>query len=268
MSTAVSTTNRLTQLFSSKKKNILNIYCTAGYPELNSTVDVLRALETAGVEIIELGIPFSDPLADGPVIQASGQRALENGITLKKIFEQVAEARQSITIPIVLMGYYNTILQFGSEAFCQACSQAGVDGVILPDLPIDVFDEFHREGFEQAGISPVFLITPQTSEERIRSIDALRPGFIYAVSSASTTGTKNSIDGSEEYLQRIQDMQLQSPVLTGFNIKDASTYQLACKYTTGAIIGSAFIKALDESDLKNSIHSFVKNIRDDHSTRT
>jgi tryptophan synthase alpha chain len=261
MSSMTKTDNRLDQLFSNSEGNLLNIYCSAGYPELESTRKIIQILDKAGVDIIELGIPYSDPLADGPVIQASGQKALGNGISLKLIFEQVETARQHSQIPIILMGYLNCVMQFGVETFCKRCQDVGVDAVILPDMPIDVYLQEYQVHFDEYGIGVVFLITPNTSAERIQLIDNLGPSFIYAVSSSSTTGTKNTLDGTEEYLERIQGMELKSPIMTGFNIKDKKSFDTACSYTDGAIIGSAFIRALDPENLESSINQFVKSIR-------
>jgi len=239
--------NRLDQLFASKKNNVLNIYCTAGYPQLNSTTEVITALQNNGADIIELGMPYSDPLADGEVIQASSTVALHNGMTIEKLFEQLKDIRTTIHLPIILMGYMNPVLQFGIEKFCAAAKEVGVDGIILPDLPMYEFETMYKPLFEKNDLKFIFLVTPETSEERIKKIDALSSGFLYAVSSSSTTGKNKAITTQEGYFKRLQDMQLKNPVLVGFGIKDKATFTAACKYTNGAIIGTAYIKALENS---------------------
>ncbi|WP_152268823.1 tryptophan synthase subunit alpha [Agriterribacter humi] len=243
--------NRIQQLFKTKSSGVLNIYCTAGYPQLDSTLKVMKALQDNGAGIIELGMPYSDPLADGPVIQESGGVALQNGMTLKVLFEQLKIMRNTagsgITVPVILMGYMNPVLQYGFEKFCADASATGVDGLILPDLPIREFETEYGPVIRKYGLDFIFLVTPETPEERIRKIDALSTGFIYAVSSSSTTGKDKNFSEVELYLQKLQDMQLKNPVLVGFGIKDKITFQSACKYANGAIIGSAYIKALNEN---------------------
>jgi len=239
--------NRLDQLFANKKNNVLNIYCTAGYPQLNSTVEVITALQNNSADIIELGMPYSDPLADGEVIQASSTVALHNGMTIEKLFEQLKDIRTTIQIPIILMGYMNPVLQFGIEKFCTKAKEVGVDGIILPDLPMYEFETMYRTLFEKNELKFIFLVTPETSEERIKKIDTLSSGFLYAVSSSSTTGKNKAIEAQEGYFKRLQAMQLKNPVLVGFGIKDKATFTAACKYTNGAIIGTAYIKALENS---------------------
>ncbi len=243
--------SRIQDLFKAKSGKVLNIYCTAGYPQLDSTLKVMKALQENGADIIELGMPYSDPLADGPVIQESGGVALQNGMTLKVLFEQLkamrGTANANITVPVVLMGYMNPVLQYGVEKFCADASAAGVDGLILPDLPIREFETEYGGLIRKYGLDFIFLVTPETSEERIRKIDALSTGFIYAVSSSSTTGKDKNFSDVELYLQKLQHMQLKNPVLVGFGIKDKATFQSACKYANGAIIGSAYIKALNEN---------------------
>jgi tryptophan synthase alpha chain len=237
--------SRIQELFSKKNKQILNVYCTAGYPELNSTMQVMKALEENGADLIELGMPYSDPLADGPVIQASGARALENGMTINTLFSQLKNFRKQINVPVILMGYMNPVLQFGFEKFCATAAGLGIDGLILPDLPEFEFETEYGAIIRKYRLDFIFLVTPETSEERIRKLDALSTGFLYAVSSSATTGKDKDFTAVEQYLQRLQGMQLKNPVLVGFGIKDRQTFQSACKYANGAIIGTAFIKALE-----------------------
>jgi tryptophan synthase alpha chain len=253
--------NRLEILFSKKKNNILNVYCTAGYPELNSTVKVMSALQQNGADIIELGMPYSDPLADGPVIQASGSKALSNGMTIAKLFEQLKDFRNEISIPVILMGYMNPILQFGFEKFCSSAAEAGIDGLILPDLPEREFETEYNSITKKCGLDFIFLVTPETSEARIKKLDSLSSGFLYAVSSSSITGKEKDFSSVEKYLQRLQNMDLKNPILVGFGIKDKQTFQSACKYANGAIIGTAFIKALENAnDVEEATKKFLQNI--------
>ena len=254
--------NRITDIFERKEKNILSIYVTAGYPKLNDTTAIITALEKSGGDMIELGMPFSDPLADGPIIQESGQKALENGMSLKVLFEQLEGIREQVDVPLLLMGYVNPIFQFGFEAFCKKCQEVGVDGIIIPDLPMEEWLSDYKDIFEKYCLKNIFLITPQTSEERIRFIDKNSDGFIYVVSSASTTGNKKEIQESKQYFNRIQDMNLASPCLIGFNIHDKASFDFASANSNGGIIGSAFIKALARSDdpilgTKNFIKSIL-----------
>ncbi|MBC7507563.1 MAG: tryptophan synthase subunit alpha [Ferruginibacter sp.] len=239
--------NRIDELFAKKKENVLNVYCTAGYPQLNSTVEVLAALQQNGADIIEIGMPYSDPLADGPVIQQSNMVALENGMSISLLFEQLQPARETIQVPLILMGYMNPIMQYGLEKFCAAAEAVGVDGIILPDLPMFEFETIYQQLFKKHGLKFIFLVTPETGEERIRKIDKLSSGFLYAVSSSSTTGSNKTITDQSGYFKKLQDMQLNNPVLVGFGIKDKTTFQSAAAYTNGAIIGSAYIKALQHS---------------------
>lgn len=252
--------NRINTLFQNKKTNILNIYFTAGYPNTSDTLTVLNALQNAGVDMVEIGIPYSDPVADGETIQNSGQKSLDNGMTLNLLIQQIESIRQNgITMPILLMGYFNTILQFGIENFLISCKKIGIDGLIVPDLPIDVFQNEYKSLFEKYGILNTFLITPQTTETRIKQIDKLSSGFVYMVSSASTTGAKTDISNTQEaYFERITQMKLKSPKLIGFGISNKETFQKACKYANGAIIGSAFVNLLEKSnDLNADIQQFV-----------
>jgi len=244
----------------SKSKKILSIYFTAGYPELNDTASVIKELQASGVDMIEIGLPFSDPLADGPTIQASSTRALGNGMTTAILFEQLTNIRKEIDIPLLIMGYFNPILQYGIEAFCIKCAEIGIDGLIIPDLPVDVFQQNYARIFEKYGLLNVFLITPQTSDKRIRYIDSISKGFIYMVSSASTTGAINNFDqGQTKYFQRVRAMDLKTPQIVGFGISNNETFIQATQFTSGAIIGSAFVKFLSENSV-NDIERFIKSI--------
>lgn len=253
--------SRLQQLFQTKNKNILNVYCTAGFPQLHSTLDVMKALQQNGADIIELGMPYSDPLADGPVIQQSNMAALSNGISIAKLFEQLKEFRKEISVPVVLMGYMNPVLQYGFEKFCADAAAAGIDGLILPDLPQYEFETEYGPIIKSHGLDFIFLVTPETSDERIKKIDTLSSGFIYAVSSSSTTGNNKAIENQEGYFKKLKAMNLKNPVLVGFGIKDKSTFEAACQYSNGAIIGSAFIKALHNStDTAAATKEFLKSV--------
>ena len=253
--------NRLTRLFAKKNENLLNVYFTAGFPELESTGIILRTLEKAGADIVEIGMPYSDPMADGPTIQQSNTVALKNGMSIRQLFTQLESVQ--VDLPIILMGYLNPVMQYGIEKFCAEAARVGVDGLILPDLPLHDFEEIYRPIFEQYNLSIIFLVTPQTSEERIRRIDNLTNSFIYLVSSASTTG--NKVGGDEKqikYFERIKNMQLRNPKLIGFGISDHDSFALACRYAEGAIIGSAFIKKIQEANnLENNIEQFIQEIK-------
>ena len=254
--------NRIDNLFQQKKNNILSIYFTAGHPTLLSTVDILTELEGSGTDMIEIGMPFSDPLADGPVIQDSSAKALKNGMTIKGLFDQLTNIRQKVKTPLLLMGYINPVLQFGVEAFCKKCREVGVDGIILPDLPMDIYQESFKKYFEENDLRFIFLITPQTSDERILMIDSISNGFIYMVSSSSTTGAKSSIVSTQvAYFERVKALKLKNPLVIGFGISNGETFNRACSYANGAIIGSAFVKMLNETtDWKKGISDFVKQI--------
>lgn len=250
----------LQQLFQQKQNRLLNIYFSAGFPQIDSLPLIIQSLEKAGVDMVEIGIPYSDPLSDGPTIQQSNSVALKNGISLELIFDQLAET--SSQIPKIIMGYFNSVFQFGMRRFCERCVQTGISGVILPDLPLDIWEKQYQSLFEEFGLSAIFLISPETSEERIRLIDQKTTSFIYAVSSAGTTGTKQGILGAENYLKRIQSMKLKNPVLTGFNIASPDDFQFASQYTNGGIIGSAFIRHIQNSkDLARDIQEFIHYIK-------
>ena len=237
--------NRIDKLFEEKKNNILSVYFTAGYPELDDTVKVIQALEKNGVNMLEIGVPFSDPMADGPVIQESGTQALRNGMSMKTLFTQLADVRQSVSIPLVMMGYLNPIIQFGFENYCREAARCGVDGFIIPDLPFAEYMESYKPIAEKYGVHIIMLITPETSEERIRMIDRHTSGFIYMVSSASVTGAKNRFsDENLAYFRRVNAMQLKNPRLIGFGISNKETFDAACREASGAIIGSKFISLL------------------------
>lgn len=254
--------NRIQQLFA-KKKDILSVYFTAGYPNLNDTVTVLESLEKAGVDLVEIGMPFSDPLADGPTIQASSLVALNNGMSIKLLFEQLTDIRKKVSIPLVLMGYINPVHKFGIENFVAKCAEVGIDGVILPDLPFNEYLEEHKPTFDKAGLSNIFLVTPQTPDDRIKLIDASTSGFIYLVSSAAVTGAKKGLSQTQiDYFKRIKSLNLKNPSLIGFGIGDHDSYVQTCRYASGAIVGSAFVKMLgDSKDIAADVTKFVKEIR-------
>ncbi len=256
--------NRLDKVFKKNKKRVLNIYCTAGYPHINSTTDVLLALQECKVDIIELGIPYSDPLADGPIIQQSNMLALQNGMTMQLLFEQLEIVKLQMTVPIVLMGYLNSVLQYGIEEFCKNARHTGIAGIILPDLPMYEYERSYKSIFKKYGLHFIFLVTPETKTNRIKKADKLSSGFLYAVSTSATTGSNNnSFENLEEYLERLQKMRLKNPVLAGFGIKDKKDFERICKHTDGAIIGSAYIRALlGSKDIKADTCSFIAGIID------
>ena len=247
--------NRINQLFEQKSENILSVYFTAGFPKLEDTLPTLKCLQANGVDLVEIGVPFSDPMADGLVIQNSSHAALQNGMSIRKLFDQLTGVRANIHIPLIMMGYLNPIIQFGFEAFCKECHRVGVDGMIVPDLPMADFLAEYKEIASRYELEFIFLITPETSEERIREIDSYTNGFIYMVSSAAVTGTQNSFDNKVEYFNRINAMNLKNPRLIGFGISNKSTRDMVNRYSSGAIIGSAFIKALQET---NDVEKGVK----------
>jgi len=243
-----------------REDKVLSIYFTAGYPNLNDTVAIIEKLESSGVAMIEIGMPFSDPLADGPTIQESSTKALQNGMTTEILFSQLQNIRETVSIPLLIMGYFNPILQYGVEEFCKKCTEIGIDGLIIPDLPVDVYHENYESIFKKYNLVNVFLITPQTSKKRVEFIDSISEGFIYMVSSASTTGAKNTFGKhQEEYFYRIAEMDLKTPKIVGFGISNKETFNQATRSTEGAIIGSAFVKFLSENSIKN-IPTFIQSI--------
>lgn len=252
--------NRISALFKRKDKNILSIYFTAGYPELNDTLKIIIQLEKSGADLVEIGMPFSDPVADGPVIQQSSEIALKNGMTIHLLFEQLKEIRKSVSIPLILMGYLNPVMQYGIVEFCKKCKETGIDGTIIPDLPLEIYETEYKEIFEKNSLCNIFLITPQTSDERVRKIEALSTGFIYMVSSSSTTGVKGTVSDEQiSYFERIRTMNLRSKRLIGFGISDKKSFEKASGYANGAIIGSAFIKAIKgEGTIETKVKVFVQ----------
>lgn len=258
--------SRIKELFRRRKSGVLNVYCTAGFPRLNSTLEVMKALQHRGADMIELGIPYSDPLADGPVIQASSAKALQNGMTISKLFEQLKDFRSpsgdgGIHLPVVLMGYLNPLLQYGFEKFCAKATEVGVDGLIIPDIPMYEYENEYKEIVRKCNLDFIFLVTPETSEERIRKLDELSSGFLYAVSSSSITGSDKDFSQVENYLERLKKMNLKNPVLVGFGIKDKQTFGSACKYANGAIIGSAYIEAIkNTNNIDEATKSFLNEI--------
>ncbi|RMA56800.1 tryptophan synthase subunit alpha [Ulvibacter antarcticus] len=252
--------NRIQQKLEQDKK-LLSIYFSAGFPELNDTVSILEKLEANGVDMVEIGLPFSDPLADGPTIQQSSTQALKNGMTTQILFDQLENIRERVSIPLLIMGYFNPILQYGVEAFCKKCKESGIDGLIIPDLPLAEYEAHYKDIFDKYGLMNIFLITPQTSDDRIHQIDAASKGFIYMVSSASTTGSGSAFGNEqEEYFERIHKLKLKNPCIVGFGIKDANTFSMATKRASGAIIGSGFIKMLSKDGIEG-IGPFVAAIR-------
>jgi tryptophan synthase alpha chain len=258
--------SRIGKMFDKKKRNVLSVYCTAGFPDLSSTLVIMKSLQNAGADMIELGMPYSDPLADGPVIQASSSIALANGMTIKKLFEQLKNFRLEIQIPVLLMGYMNPILQYGFENFCRDAASAGVDGLILPDLPMFEFEKEYGGLIRKYELDFTFLVTPETGKERVRMLDGLSSGFLYAVSSSSTTGQDATLGKQEKYFRRLQSMNLKNPVLIGFGIRDKSSFSKACSFANGAIIGTAFIKAVEnarEDEIPKRVVSFINLLNED-----
>lgn len=241
---------------------LLSIYFTAGYPQIDSTIQIAKTLEQAGVDFLEIGFPYSDPVADGPTIQHASTKALKNGMSLAVLFEQLQDLRQHVTIPVYLMGYFNPVLQYGVENFCKKCKEVGVNGTIIPDLPMYEYEELYQSIFKENNISNIFLVTPQTSEERIRKIDDLSTNFIYLLSSNSITGSNLEVkDEAEAYFKRIKDMDLNNPFIIGFGISNKETFTKAVKYANGAIVGTAFMKLLTDPDYLNTIPDFIKTIK-------
>jgi tryptophan synthase alpha chain len=256
--------NRIDRLFQTKKNNILSIYFTAGHPELNSTVSIITALAGSGVDMVEIGIPFSDPVADGPVIQKSNQAALVNGMSLKLLFEQLKDIRKSVDIPLILMGDINPVIQFGIRKFAEKCNETGIDGVIIPDLPLDIFTEEYKKPFNENNLHNIFLVSPQTSNARLRQLDSETGGFLYMVAASATTGMRSGFsDYQIDYFKRVQELDLPSPRLIGFGISDHEGFNLICKYANGAIIGSAFVKSLEQDGYsKDQVNKFIRSILD------
>ena len=253
--------SKLELVFKEKSKRILNVYCTAGYPSLDSTMKVMTSLQKNGADIIELGMPYSDPLADGEVIQVSSMKALANGMNIAVLFEQIKDMRKSISIPVILMGYMNPILQFGFENFCKKAKEVGVDGLILPDLPLFEFEQFYGKIITENNLDFIFLVTPETPVDRIKRLDSLSNGFLYAVSSSATTGKDKDFNLVAQYLQKLQAMQLKNPILVGFGIKDKTTFDAATVHTQGAIIGSAYIQELTKGgDIESSTSQFLNSV--------
>jgi tryptophan synthase alpha chain len=253
--------SKLELVFKEKSKRILNVYCTAGYPALDSTMKVMVSLQKNGADIIELGMPYSDPLADGEVIQLSSMQALANGMNIAVLFEQIQDMRKSISIPVILMGYMNPILQYGFEAFCKKAKEVGIDGLILPDLPLFEFEDSYGKIITENNLDFIFLVTPETPEQRVKKLDSLSNGFLYAVSSSATTGKDKDFNVVSQYLQKLQAMRLKNPILVGFGIKDKATFDAATVHTQGAIIGSAYIQVLSKGgDIETSTSQFLNSV--------
>ena len=253
--------SNLELVFKEKSKRILNVYCTAGYPSLNSTMKVMESLQKNGADIIELGMPYSDPLADGEVIQVSSIKALANGMNIAVLFDQIKDMRKSISIPVILMGYMNPILQYGFENFCKKAKAVGVDGLILPDLPLFEFEQSYGKIITENNLDFIFLVTPETPVDRIKKLDSLSNGFLYAVSSSATTGKDKDFNVVAQYLQKLQAMQLKNPILVGFGIKDKATFDAATLHTQGAIIGSAYIQQLTKGgDIETTTSQFLNSV--------
>jgi tryptophan synthase alpha chain len=253
--------SNLDLVFKEKSKRILNVYCTAGYPALDSTMKVMESLQKNGADIIELGMPYSDPLADGEVIQLSSMKALANGMNIAVLFEQIKDMRKSISIPVILMGYMNPILQYGFENFCKKAKEVGIDGLILPDLPLFEFEQSYGKIITENNLDFIFLVTPETPEQRVKKLDSLSNGFLYAVSSSATTGKDKDFNVVAQYLQKLQAMQLKNPILVGFGIKDKATFDAATLHTQGAIIGSAYIQQLTKGgDIETTTSQFLNSV--------
>ena len=253
--------SKLELVFKEKSKRILNVYCTAGYPALDSTMKVMASLQKNGADIIELGMPYSDPLADGEVIQLSSMKALANGMNIAVLFEQIQDMRKSISIPVILMGYMNPILQYGFEAFCKKAKEVGIDGLILPDLPLFEFEDAYGKIIKENGLDFIFLVTPETPDQRVKKLDSLSNGFLYAVSSSATTGKDKDFNVVAQYLQKLQALQLKNPILVGFGIKDKATFDAATVHTQGAIIGSAYIQQLSKGgDIETITSQFLNSV--------
>lgn len=254
--------NKLTELFLQKNKRLLNVYCTAGYPNIESTSEVIMALQNNGADMVEVGMPYSDPIADGPVIQQSNMQALQNGMSISLLFRQLNAVKEKVKVPLILMGYFNPVLQYGIEKFCAEAAAAGVAGMIIPDMPMYEYESIYKPVFEQHNLSFIFLITPQTSEQRIKKADKLSSGFLYAVSSSATTGAALDTNDQTDYFKRISEMKLKNSIMIGFGINNKQTFDIACEYAAGAIIGSAYIKALaNNEDIDTATVSFINSIK-------
>lgn len=252
--------SRISELFARKNNRVLNVYCTAGYPYAGSTVAVVKALQEYGADLVEIGMPYSDPLADGPVIQQSNATALANGMTMELLFEQLKSATD-IHVPLVLMGYMNPVLQYGFERFCRAAKEAGVDGLILPDLPPYEFEQEYRAVLDKIGLDFIFLVTPETPDARVQYLDSLSSGFLYAVSSSSTTGKDKPMASVKNYVARLKSLNLKNPLLVGFGVKDKASFDAVCEEANGAIIGSAYIRALQQGDaVEEQTRAFLESI--------
>lgn len=252
--------SKLTQLFKEKPNRLCSVYFTSGYPQLNDTVTVIKGLEAAGIDFLEVGLPYSDPMADGPTIQESSAIALKNGINLDVIFKQLEEIKNQVNIPLIAMGYFNQMVRYGSEKFCEKCQSVGIETLVLPDMPMIEYERTYKAMFAKYGLSNVFLITPQTSEERIRKIDEMTDAFIYVVASSSITGAKGSISEKQiAYFNRIKSYNLKSTLIAGFGISSKDTFDTVCEHVNGAIIGSAFVKYVGANGV-NTINGFVKEI--------
>lgn len=255
--------NRIQQLFQNKPEGVLSIFITAGFPNLDSLPEILVALEASGADMVEIGMPFSDPTADGPVIQHSNNIAIANGMTIAYLLEQLKDIRSKVSIPLVLMGYLNPPIQYGFDRFLDEAAAAGIDGMIIPDLPLQEYENEYKEKFKSRGLSNIFLVTPQTSDERILKMDALSDGFIYVVSTNTITGGQVDFEtGQRDYFQHIRSLKLKNPALVGFGIRDKHTFGIACKYLNGAIIGTAFIKAVENAtDIQGTVRQFINSIQ-------
>jgi len=251
--------NRIQRLFSKKEKDICNIYFTAGFPNLNDTEKIILTLDKAGADMVEIGMPYSDPLADGETIQESGSIALKNGMNLPLLFEQIASARQKTDMPMIMMGYFNQVMQYGEEAFFKKCQEVGIDGLILPDLPAAIYEADYQALMKKYDLNNIFLITPQTPKERMVYLDSLSSGFVYMVADASVTGKQKDISNNQiAYFESMQNMNFKNPKLIGFGISDHQSFSTACNYSNGAIIGSAFIRALKKSEnIEETIFDFI-----------
>lgn len=254
--------NKINKLFSNKPGNLLSVYFTAGFPQLDDTIPIIKTLEEAGVDMIEIGMPFSDPMADGPVIQNSSRTALNNGMSIKRLFRQLEEIKQEVSVPLLLMGYLNPVMQFGMKNFCLRCQETGIDGAIIPDMPYEIYQEAYQVMFQKHDLHNIFLVAPTTKEERLKKIIGAASGFIYMVSSSSTTGNQIQIQTHLNYVSKIRRLKPDLPVMVGFGIDNHEKFQAVCQQADGAIIGSAFIKMLSEEGyIKSNIYRFIQSIK-------